>query len=188
MRAAAHLLSLLLLASPSAALADTPSSAPVPEELLLRRQEALLLHRRINLAALRVLRGGELVAAEAPVARLLLVHLWAVECKPCLDELPTLQSFFAAQGQDPRVRVLLASETRDPAKLIDFIKQHRGWFPSGDLYQVTDDALRSSLQNFAQPLTLLVDERGVVHQAFVGSLRTRKSELVDAVTRYLKAL
>ena len=48
--------------------------------------------------------------------------------------------------------------------------------------------LRSSLQNFAQPLTLLVDERGIVHQAFVGSLRSRKSELVDAVARYLKSL
>jgi thiol-disulfide isomerase/thioredoxin len=186
MRVAANLLSLWLWASPVVAVAQT--APPVPEELLLRRQEALLLHRRIDLATLRVLRGGAFVASEPPLSRLLLVHLWAVECKPCLEELPTLQRFFGAQSQDPRVKVVMASETRDSTKLVEFIKQHRGWFPNGELYQVVDDGLRSSLQNFAQPLTLLVDERGIVHQAFVGSLRSRKSELVDAVARYLKAL
>ena len=186
MRTAANLLALVLLASP--ALAEIPPQSPPPEELLLRRQEGLLLHRRIDLSTLRVLRGNAFVSAESPQARLLLLHLWAVECKPCLDELPTLQGFFTAQSQVPRIKVVMASETRDALKLLDFIKQHRGWFPNGPLYQVVDDSLRASLQNFAQPLTLLVDERGVVHQAFVGSLRSRKSELVDAVGRYLKAL
>ena len=137
---------------------------------------------------LRVQRGQAFAPVEPQTSRLLLIHLWAVECKPCLDELPTLQSFFSAQSQDPRVKVIIASETRDQAKLLDFIKQHRGWFPNTPLYQVADDTLRSSLQNFSQPLTLLVDDRGSVRQAWVGSLRSRKSELVDAVGRYLKTL
>lgn len=186
MRKLAHLLALLLSLSPAQVKAQTP--APVPEELLLRRQESQLLHRKIDLSTLRVLRKTDFVAGETPVARLILVHLWAVECKPCLDELPTLRSFFEAQAKDPRLKLVIASETRDAGKLLEFLKQHRGYFPNGDLYQIIDDRLRSSLQNFAQPLTLLVDERGVVHQSFVGSLRSRRSELVDAVERYLKAL
>lgn len=181
------LVSTLLLSLASSPI-RAQSTAPVPEELLLRRQEAQLLHRRMDLSTLRVLRKTEFVAAEPPIARLVLVHLWAVECRPCLDELPTLRSFFEAQAKDPRLKLVIASETRDSAKLLDFLKQHRGSFPNGELYQVVDDRLRSSLQNFAQPLTLLVDERGVVHHAFVGSLRSRRSELVDAVERYLKAL
>ncbi len=185
MRKLAHLLALLLSLSPVSVKAQSPTA---PEELLIRRQEAQLLHRRVDLSTLRVLRKTEFVAGSAPVARLLLVHLWAVECKPCLDELPALRSFFEAQAKDPRLKLLIASETRDVGKLLEFLKQHRGYFPSGDLYQVVDDQLRASLQNFAQPLTLLVDERGVVHHAFVGSLRSRRSELVDAVERYLKAL
>ncbi len=185
MRTAAFLLSLLLT---EAFVHAEPSPTGQPEELLLRRQESLLLHRRIDLSMLRVQRGQAFVAADPLASRLSLIHLWAVECKPCLDELPTLQSFFSAQSQDPRIKVIIASETRDQGKLSDFIKQHRGWFPNTPLYQVADDTLRSSLQNFSQPLTLLVDDRGVVRQAWVGSLRGRKSELVDAVGRYLKTL
>lgn len=185
MRTTAFLLSLLLSAPVASA---EPSPTGQPEELLLCRQESLLLHRRIDLSMLRVQRGQAFAPVEPQTSRLLLIHLWAVECKPCLDELPTLQSFFSAQSQDPRVKVIIASETRDQAKLLDFIKQHRGWFPNTPLYQVADDTLRSSLQNFSQPLTLLVDDRGSVRQAWVGSLRSRKSELVDAVGRYLKTL
>jgi len=184
MRTLAQVLALLL----SLQTAQVHAQTPIPEELLLRRQEAQLLHRRMDLSTLRVLRKNEFVATEAPVARLLFVHLWAVECRPCLEELPTLRSFFEAQAKDPRLKLVIASETRDVPKLQEFLKQHRGYFPNGDLYQVIDDRLRSSLQNFAQPLTLLVDERGVVHHAFVGSLRSRRSELVDAVERYLKSL
>ncbi|HMY58354.1 MAG TPA: hypothetical protein PK472_08875, partial [Pseudomonadota bacterium] len=86
MRTLAQVLALLL----SLQTAQVHAQTPIPEELLLRRQEAQLLHRRMDLSTLRVLRKNEFVATEAPVARLLFVHLWAVECRPCLEELPTL--------------------------------------------------------------------------------------------------
>ena len=55
-------------------------------------------------------------------------------------------------------------------------------------YQSGDDRLRASLQNFAQPTMLILDERGIVRQAFLGSIRHRRSELADAVQRLLKAM
>lgn len=177
-------LALLLGWVPKAAFSQTS----FPDELSLRRQEAALLHRKIQFAGLRVLKKDTFVEAQVSPARLTLVHLWAVECKPCVDELPTLQSFFAAQQKDPRIRLLLVSETKDTAKLIGFVQARRGFFPNVELYQILDDGLRASLQNLVQPLTLLVDERGVVHQAFVGSLLSRRSELVLSLDRYLSSL
>jgi len=176
----------LLLLGATWAFAEAPG--PVPEELLLRRQEAQLLHRRLDLSGLRVLRKNEFVPAQVPVGRLVLVHLWAIECRPCVEELPALQGFFSAQAKDPRVKLLLVSETKDKATLLSFLSQRRGFFPNVDLYQNGQDSVRGSVQNFAQPLTLLLDERGVIHQAFVGTLRARRGELVDAVNRYFSSL
>ncbi len=83
---------------------------------------------------------------------------------------------------------MLISETLDTPKLQAFLRDNRSVVPQLPQYQVADDRLRASLQNHAQPATLLLDERGVVRQAFLGSIRHRRSELADAVQRLLKSL
>lgn len=163
-------------------------TSPEALEARLRRDEAELLHRRLELRGLRRLQGGAWKPAEAPFSRLLVVHIWAVECKPCVDEMPLVRALLGGLRKFPVVQVAFVSETTDLGKLQAFIEQHRAELPQTDFYQVDSDTVRQPLQNRAQPLTLLVDERGVVRQAFVGSLRARRSELTQAIERYLKAL
>ena len=163
-------------------------TSPDALEARLRRDEAELLHRRLELRGLRRLQGGAWKPAEAPFSRLLVVHIWAVECKPCVEEMPLVRALLGGLRKFPVVQVAFVSETADLGKLQAFIEQHRAELPQTDFYQVDSDAVRQPLQNRAQPLTLLLDERGVVRQAFVGSLRARRSELTQAIERYLKAL
>lgn len=186
-----------LLSGPGAAVAQggasrglAPAGSPAAlqaQELTLRQQESQLLHRKVELAGLRRLDGAKVVA-ETPVARVLIVHLWAVECRPCIEEFPVLRPILDSLRPLTQVKAVLVSETADLAKLQGFLRDNRALLPNLPQYQSGDDRLRASLQNSAQPTTLLLDERGIVRQAFLGSIRHRRSELADAVRRLLKSM
>jgi hypothetical protein len=158
-------------------------------ELELRRSESLLLHRKIDLGGLRLLRDGRLVNSETlPVARLLLVHIWAVECRPCVEEFPILRRITDSLRELPQVTTILVCETRELQQIRGFLDSHRGDMPRVDHYQSLDDRLRRSLQNRAQPTTLLLDTLHVVRQAFLGSLKQRRSEFADAISRLSRTI
>ena len=157
-------------------------------ELAVRRQEAALLHRKIDLRGARLLRAGQAIDVQPPVAHLLIVHIWAVECPPCIEELPILRRIAESLGRMSQVKIVLISETTDLATLNRFINAHQNDMPRVEQYQSIDERLRSSLQNNSQPTTLLVDALGVVRQAFLGSLKHRRSEFVDAISRMSRAL
>jgi hypothetical protein len=168
--------------------AASSAAALAAQELAVRRQENQLLHVKVDLRGLRKLDGATVVTESPPVSRILIVHLWAVECRPCVEEFPVLRPILDALRSLPQVKAVLISETLDTPKLQAFLRDNRSVVPQLAQYQVADDRLRASLQTNAQPATLLLDERGVVRQAFLGSIRHRRSELADAVQRLLKSL
>ena len=180
---------LLLQSGLALAQSAAPSLPPAQTlELTMRQQESQLLHRKVELRGLRKLEGNGVVAEAPPVARVLIVHLWAVECRPCVEEFPVLRPILDSLRSLPQVKAVLVSETADLGKLQAFLRDNRALLPNLAQYQSGDDRLRASLQNNAQPTTLLLDERGVVRQAFLGSIRHRRSELADAVRRLLTSM
>lgn len=176
---------------PSLGAGGPPGAGPAEDpqrELVVRRQEAALLHRKVDLRGARLLRAGQAIDVQPPVAHLLIVHIWAVECPPCIEELPILRRIAESLGRMPQVKIVLVSETTDLSTLNRFIAAHQNDMPRVEQYQSIDDRLRSSLQNNAQPTTLLVDALGVVRQAFLGSLKHRRAEFVDAISRMSRTL
>jgi hypothetical protein len=169
--------------------AQSPVSAEENlRELELRRAESLLLHRKVDLSGLRPVVNGRLGSAPPPVARLLLVHIWAVECRPCVEELPILRRITDSLRDMPQVTPVLVCETLELLRLQQFLSEHRADLPRVELYQSTDEKLRRSLQNRAQPTTLLLDALYVVRQAFLGSLKQRRSEFADAIMRLARSV
>ena len=178
-----------------AARADAQLGSPIPaavedptRELALRRQEAALLHRKADLRGVQMLRGGLAINVQPPVAHLLIVHIWAVECRPCIDELPILRRITESLNRMPQVKIVLVSETRDLVLLNRFLHEQSANVPRVEQYQSSDERLRASLQNDTQPTTLFLDALGVVRQAFLGSLKNRRSEFVDAISRMTRSL
>jgi hypothetical protein len=172
----------------AAAPAGLSAAQAQAQELAVRRQESLLLHQKVDLRGLRRVDGPSPVVESPPVSRILIVHIWAVECRPCVEEFPVLRPILDSLRTLPLVKAVLISETQDTPKLQAFLRDNRSIVPQLPQYQVADDRLRASLQNQSQPVTLLLDERGVVRQAFLGSIRHRRSELADAVQRLVKSL
>lgn len=176
------------LAAAQSALPSVPVGEDPSRELGLRRQEAALLHRKVDLGGVRLLRAGQTINVQPPVAHLLIVHIWAVECRPCIDELPILRRITESLNRMPQVKIVLVSETHDLAVLNSFLSQQAANIPRVEQYQNSDERLRSSLQNNAQPTTLFLDALNVVRQAFLGSLKHRRSEFVDAISRMVRSL
>lgn len=178
---------------PAVALAQGAASASAVaedprRELLLRRQEAALLHRKADLSGVRLLRAGQAINVQPPVANLLILHIWAVECRPCIDELPVLRRITESLSRMPQVKIVLVSETHDLPTLNGFLKQQAENVPRVEQYQSLDERLRGSLQDNTQPATLFLDAMNVVRQAFLGSLKQRRSEFVDAISRMVRSL
>lgn len=162
-----------------------------PEALRLRRVEAELLHRAANLQGLKIWQASEEKWSPAtfPEAPLAVVHLWAVECRPCLAELPLILRIAQAFQRNNKVRsapFLFITES-DDAALRSYLREHRAEFGSVPIYR-TDDRLRQGLATEVMPLTLLMDRRGAVRQAFAGSLMGRRTEFILAVERLINWL
>lgn len=175
----------LLLAICAPALAADPGPGPGLEELRLRRQEESLLHRQVDLSTLQRWRPeAQRWQPQAPApAPLLLVHVWAVECAPCVEEMPQVAKLLRAQLGP--VRPILISETLSDRALRDFLRAQAAALGDLEHYRAVDNRLRAALQNEMQPLTLLLDDRFVVRQAFIGVLTRRRSDLVEAIRRFL---
>lgn len=153
--------------------------------------ETDLLHTRLDLGGVR---GYEREHRTwRPFAwgreRLLIVHLWALECPPCLAEMPLLRALVRGWRDQAAARFLFISESLDELKVLAFwLTTHREKVPEVAVQQSTDGRIRDALGIGTLPLTLLVDRERLVRQAFIGSLASRKFELGRAIGRLLAGL
>lgn len=153
--------------------------------------EGSLLHRRVDLSAVMCWQrqGQTWRPLGGPPERLRVVNLWSAQCKPCVEELPLLRRMTAAWRHDRGVRFLFIADPphdTEAAEVAAFWSQHAAAVPDSDPCRSTTDRLRAGLGNGAQPITLLLDEEGVVRQAFVGSVHERG--LASAMERLLRVL
>ena len=179
---------LCLAARPVAGGAAAAPELSVTEAL---NGEARLLHRRLDLSAVRRWdrRAQSWQPLGRPTERLLVVNLWSAHCKPCIDELPLLRRLAAAWHSERDVRFLFISDPphdTEAVEVIAFWQQHAAAVPDSDPCRSTTDKLRAALDNNSQPLTLLVDQDGTVRQAFIGAVHERG--LASAMQRLLKVL
>lgn len=168
--------------------AGANDAASATGELAVRRQEASLLSRRLDLGSVR--RWDRKQRTWRPLVRgseqILVLQLWAVECGPCLAEMPLLRRVVQGWRSKPAVRFFFVSETLDQDLLTAYwTKQHVNDVPDEDPYQSTDSRLRDVLEMGTQPVTLILDRDLVVRQAFVGTVTERVSELAAGINRLL---
>lgn len=153
--------------------------------------EATLLHRRVDVSAVqqwdrRLARWRPL---GLPTAKVYVVNLWAIHCKPCIEEFPQLKNVSAGWKSNAEVQfVFLAdppSETSE-AEVVAFWQKNQAALPDVDPSRSYSDVLRRGLDNDQEPITLLLDENLVVRQSFIGGIGERP--LGRAIERLLLAI
>lgn len=153
-------------------------------------RERSLRHIRLSLDEILLWDDDHLSNKQlVPFKPVLVVHLFSLDCPPCLEELPSLKEVFHGNWKDVQFAMVL--ETLDEGRIREFLRTSRSKLPEGvPLYVSTDRRIRDTSQLGINtiPVTLLLDKQRVVRQSFVGGLKDRMHELTRALSGLQKAL
>jgi len=201
------LLTLFMAATPPIGYQEAVNAvAALEEELRRKSDESYLISQRVDLPVFRNMqvwnqKSGQWDAlpanGEAGIgARVRVVHLWAHYCEPCQREFPWLRVLVqrAQSKYKGKVQYLFVAEDTTSEVMRGYQAKHKDLLPEGRLYHDTQGQLRDALRpglpggEMKLPTTLLIDEKGVIRQAFVGPLsepNDRRPELLAAIERLL---
>jgi peroxiredoxin len=110
-----------------------------------------------------------------------LVNFWATWCKPCTTEMPAMQNTYDRLREKGFV-VLAINELEDEAKVREHIKQHGHTFP---VLIDRDNKVANQFGVFGLPVSVFIDEKGVVREYIKGGLLTEQV-ILDTVARIQK--
>ena len=113
--------------------------------------------------------------------KIVLVNFWATWCKPCTTEMPAMQTAYD-QLRDKGFVVLAINELEDEPKVREHIKQYGHTFP---VLLDRDNKVANQFGVFGLPVSVFIDETGVVREYIKGGLLTEQV-ILDAVVRIQK--
>lgn len=159
--------------------------------------ELKLLHQRLNPSVFqrldfdgREIKWGPLPSDTSAFSHrgLMFIHFWAIECKPCIDELPEIKKLMLTlKSRNVYPVYITESDNRD--SVAAFYRKNANLFSTeAEHYYSISSVTRDFWGVSAQPLSVLTDGRSVIHRAFVGSLKWRQSQVKDAVDLFLGAM
>lgn len=113
--------------------------------------------------------------------KVVLVNFWATWCKPCTTEMPAMQATYD-KLRDKGFVVLAINELEDEAKVREHIKQYGHTFP---VLMDRDNKVANQFGVFGLPVSVFIDEKGVVREYIKGGLLTEQV-ILDVVARIQK--
>lgn len=142
---------------------------------------------------------------QPPAAKVRILHLWAHWCGSCKEELPILKEMDLQIRQNHQGEVkftYVALDISDSDAMKKFWAENAKNLPVGIIFGDHNDELARKLEGLLPlwpqkgngdatarqrklplPVTLVLDDEGVVRQALVGSIASRRSELVNGVAQ-----
>jgi peroxiredoxin len=113
--------------------------------------------------------------------KVVLVNFWATWCKPCTTEMPAMQTTYDSLREKGFV-VLAINELEDEAKVREHITQYGHTFP---VLLDRDNKVANQFGVFGLPVSVFIDEKGVVQEYIKGGLLTEQV-ILDTVARIQK--
>jgi len=113
--------------------------------------------------------------------KVVLVNFWATWCKPCTTEMPAMQATYD-RLRDKGFVVLAINELEDDAKVREHIQQYSHTFP---VLMDRDNKVANQFGVFGLPVSVFIDEKGVVREYIKGGLLTERV-ILDTVARIQK--
>jgi thiol-disulfide isomerase/thioredoxin len=117
---------------------------------------------------------GQPVDLEQYRGRPIFVNFWGTWCPPCVAELPELQAFAAAQGEDGAL-VVASNNSESAEKIYQYFEDNDLALP--DILFVLDPehVMYRWFGVFQMPTTYLIDEAGVVRDVKYGAFEDAAS-------------
>jgi peroxiredoxin len=122
--------------------------------------------------------GGKTHALAQYRGKIVLLNFWATWCKPCTTEMPAMQACFDKLKDDGFV-VLAVNELEDDAKVRAHIREYGHTFP---VLMDRDNRVANMYGVFGLPVSVFIDEKGVVQEYVKGGLLTEQ-KIQETVAR-----
>jgi peroxiredoxin len=110
--------------------------------------------------------------------KIVLVNFWATWCKGCTAEMPATYDRLRDNG----FVVLAVNELEDDATVREHIRQYGYTYP---ILMDRDNKVANQFGVYGLPVSVFIDEKGVVQQYIKGALLTEQ-RIYDAVARIQK--
>jgi peroxiredoxin len=110
--------------------------------------------------------------------KIVLINFWATWCKPCTTEMPAMQASWERLREDGFV-VLAIDELEDETKVREHIRAHGHTFP---VLLDRDNRVANLYGVYGLPVSVFVDETGVVREYVKGGLLTEQ-KILETVAR-----
>jgi cytochrome c biogenesis protein CcmG/thiol:disulfide interchange protein DsbE len=109
--------------------------------------------------------------------RVVVLNLWATNCAPCIEELPSL---LALQKKMPELAIIAVSWDDDPNAYQHFLAQHHV-----DLLTIRDPSHKvANLYGTAQiPETYIIDRNGILRRKFVDAQDWTSQDIVSYLSK-----
>lgn len=130
---------------------------------------------------LKDLSGNE-VSLSSYRGKVILINFWATWCKPCKDEMPSLNSLFN-RFKNKGFVILGISIDRSKKPVQKFLDKIPVDFP---ILLDSDITVAKTYKVFAYPSTFLIDRDGVLSEKFIGEKDWMNSEMTGLIEKYLK--
>ena len=113
--------------------------------------------------------------------KVLVLNFWASWCKPCVDEMPSLNEF-AKRMEKEGVTVLGISVDHDEAKYKKFLKDANIAFQT---YRDDKANIPASYGTFKYPETYIIDKQGKVVEKIIGEEFWLNPNVISRIRRLL---
>jgi peroxiredoxin len=109
--------------------------------------------------------------------KIVLVNFWATWCKPCMTEMPAMQTAYD-KLRDKGFVVLAVNELEDTQKVVEHIRTYGHTFP---VLMDHDNRVANQYGVYGLPVSVFIDEAGIVQEYIKGGLLTEPKiyEVVD---------
>lgn len=107
------------------------------------------------------------------------INFWASWCKPCRDEMPSIQALYNQFRDDKRVRFIMVLYKDDVEKAMKYLKENNFDLP------VFIDINAKTASNYGitgVPETYLVGKKGIISQKIIGPADWSSNKAIAAVT------
>ena len=125
---------------------------------------------------------GQPVDLEQYRGRPIFVNFWGTWCPPCVEELPELQAFAAAQGEDGAL-VIASNNSESADQIYQYFEDNDLELPDILFVLDSEHVMYRWFGVFQMPTTYLVDGAGVVRDVKYGAF-----EDIDTLQKYLDKL
>lgn len=127
-------------------------------------------------------RSGSVVDLQSLKGQVVLVNFWATYCRPCREEMPSMEKL-KARMKGKAFSVLAVDVEEDEADVSRFLKQVPVTFP---ILFDRDGATMDAWKGFALPTTYLIDKQGRARYVAVGGLDWNGDAAVKLVEQLLR--